>query len=312
MIRTTKSLIDVLPVVRGRYLQDVEMAKFTWFQVGGIAEVTYKPADPEDLGFFLKNCPSDIPIHIIGVGSNLLVRDGGVPGVVVRLGGGFTNVHVDNTLIYAGAAVLDRNLAFLSQEHEVADLEFLCGIPGTLGGALRMNAGAYGTEMSDILKYALVMDRKGNTHRLTSNEMGFGYRKCSIEKDWIFIGACLEGQKGHKNDIENNIRNFLEMREITQPVHSRTGGSTFANPEHGKAWELIDRAGCRGLKIGGAMISEMHCNFMINTGSATAEDLENLGEVVRKRVYAETGVNLRWEIERIGNAPTLMHGVKAA
>lgn len=294
-------LKESLPKVRGRYLFDVPLAPTTWFRVGGPAQLTFKPADLADLCFFLKNKPKDLLLYVLGVGSNLLVREGGVKGVVVRLGQGFTNIHIDDRTIDVGAAVLDRHIASISCEEGIAGFEFLCGIPGTIGGALRMNAGAYGSDISQVLVYALVVDSKGVVHQLTPQELGFGYRHCAIPKDWIFVGARLKGQKGNPEEIRKKVATFLEERERTQPVKSRTGGSTFANCEGVKAWELIDKAGCRGLKKGGAIMSELHCNFMINTGTATATDLETLGEEVRTKVFAETGVDLRWEIERIGN-----------
>lgn len=308
----TKNLQSLLPQVRGRYLFDVPLSPTTWFQVGGPAQVTFKPADLEDLCFFLKNKPKDLPLHIMGVGSNLLVRDGGVKGVVVRLGQGFTNIHVDEATLDVGAAVLDRTIAHLSIDESITGFEFLCGIPGTMGGALRMNAGAYGSDIAQILAHALVVDSKGVVHQLTLQELGLGYRHCTLPKDWIFVGARLKGKKGNSTDIHKKISGFLEERERTQPVKSRTGGSTFANPDGARAWELIDQAGCRGLTKGDAMISDLHCNFMMNTGKATAADLEALGEEVRKRVLATTGVELRWEIERIGEPVTRDIKEKAA
>lgn len=300
MVLTTERLKTLLPKVRGRYLFDVPLASTTWFRVGGSAQITYKPADVQDLCFFLQNRPSGLPLHVIGVGSNLLVGDGGVEGIVIRLGQGFTNISVNGTTMDVGAAVLDRNVATFSCEEGIAGFEFLCGIPGTIGGALRMNAGAYDSDVSDILVHTLVVDPQGQLHQMTPQELGFSYRHCDLPKDWIFIGARLKGRAGNTQEIQEKISGFLAERSRTQPVKSRTGGSTFVNPEGKKAWELIEKAGCRGLKRGGAMISEMHCNFMINTGNATASDLEELGEEVRQRVLATTGVELRWEIERIG------------
>lgn len=307
-----ENLNKILPKVRGRYLFDVPLAPTTWFRVGGAAQVTYKPADVQDLCFFLQNRPKDLPISTIGVGSNLLVRDGGVEGIVIRLGHGFTNLYFNDTILDVGAAVLDRNVATLAAQKGIAGFEFLCGIPGTIGGALRMNAGAYGSDISQILQYAFVLDPKGHLHRLTPQELGLSYRHCDLPKDWIFIGARFKGESGDVKEIEQKISSFLDEREKTQPVKTRTGGSTFANPKDKRAWELIDQAGCRGLKKGGAMMSELHCNFMINTGNATAADLEELGEEVQKRVLEKTGVSLRWEIERIGVKNKVQQGERAA
>ncbi len=311
-MRTIEKLKMRLPNVRGRYLFNVPLAPITWFRVGGLAQLTFKPADIQDLCFFLQNRPGDLPFHVMGVGSNLLVRDGGIEGVVVRLGQGFTNMYVNETTIDVGAGVLDRNVSSLSCEAEISGFEFLCGIPGTIGGALRMNAGAYGSDISQILVYALVVDPKGNLHRLTPQDLGLSYRHCDLPKDWIFVGARLKGDVGRAQDIQDKISSFLAERERTQPIKLRTGGSTFANPEGTKAWELIEKAGCRGLKKGGAMMSELHCNFMINTGTATASDLEALGEEVRQRVLAATGIELKWEIERMGVENQSFSGEKAA
>lgn len=311
-MRTIEKLKMRLPNVRGRYLFNVPLAPITWFRVGGLAQLTFKPADIQDLCFFLQNRPGDLPFHVMGVGSNLLVRDGGIEGVVVRLGQGFTNMYVNETTIDVGGGVLDRNVSSLSCEAEISGFEFLCGIPGTIGGALRMNAGAYGSDISQILVYALVVDPKGKLHRLTPQDLGLSYRHCDLPKDWIFVGARLKGDVGRAQDIQDKISSFLAERERTQPVKLRTGGSTFANPEGTKAWELIEKAGCRGLKKGGAMMSELHCNFMINTGTATASDLEALGEEVRQRVLAATGIELKWEIERMGVENQSFSGEKAA
>lgn len=294
------SPLGFLPQVRGRYSENSDLSKLTWFRVGGPAQVLFKPEDTEDLSFFIKNRPSSIPVTTIGVGSNLLVRDGGVSGVVVRLGRGFTNVMVRGNEIDVGAGLLDRNLALIAQEEGLSGLEFLVGIPGTLGGALRMNAGCYGSEIKDSLIAAFALDAKGQLRTLTPDDMAFSYRHCGIPEDWIFIGARFKVRSGNPAVIAEQMQKIMAERESAQPVKSRTGGSTFANPEGQKAWELIDRAGCRGLRRGGAQVSEMHCNFLINTGDATAEDLEMLGEEVRDRVQKTSGVALRWEIKRIG------------
>ena len=295
-----EDLLKRLPKVRGRYTVQAPLAQVTWFRVGGPAEVLYKPADLQDLQFFLSECPLDIPVTTMGVGSNLLVRDGGVPGVVIRMGQGFNNIHVHEHYIHVGSAVLDRTVAMLAQQSGIGNLEFLCSIPGTIGGALRMNAGCYGGDVSQVLQKAFVLDRAGSLHALNVEELGYSYRHCEIPKDWIFVGARFMGEKADPATIESKMKEMLASREETQPVHSRTGGSTFANPEGLKAWELIDKAGCRGLMVGNAQMSELHCNFMLNTGGATAQDLESLAEEVRARVLATSGVDLRWEIERIG------------
>lgn len=308
----TQSILPQLPQVRGRYLEEVPLSRSTWFQVGGPAEVTYKPADLKDLQFFLKERPRDIPIHIIGLGSNLLVRDGGIRGVVIRLGSGFTNMYTDGTTMHIGAAAMDRNVAMASIDAEIEGFEFLCGIPGTIGGALRMNAGAYGCDMSKILEEALVLDPQGKFYRLKPEQLGLGYRHCSIPKDWIFIGAKIKGRQGKADEIRSRIEEYLSTREETQPVRSRTSGSTFANPEGYSAWKLIDEAGCRGLKVGGAQMSEMHCNFMLNTGDASAQDLEDLGNEVKARVKTKSGIDLRWEIEKIGEINQLVIEKKVA
>lgn len=293
-------LIDRLPAVRGRLSEAIALAPVTWFRVGGPAEVMFRPADSDDLAAFIAEKPADVAVTVLGVGSNLLVRDGGVPGVVVRLGRGFAGIAVDGETITVGAGALDGNVARVAQDAGLTGLEFLSGIPGTIGGALRMNAGAYGSEIRDILVSATALDGEGSERRLLPAELGFGYRHCTIAEDWIFTGAVLRGQRGDAGEIARRMAEIRTARESTQPVRSRTGGSTFANPPAAKAWELIDRAGCRGLVVGGAQVSEQHCNFLINRGDATAADLEMLGEEVRRRVLAATGVTLEWEIRRIG------------
>ncbi len=294
------SLISKLPTVRGKYTEDAPLASTTWFRVGGPAEVLYKPADLEDLRCFLAEKPADIPVRVIGVGSNLLVRDGGVPGVVIRLGRGFSNIYVNEDVVDVGAGMLDRNVALACRDASLGGLEFLCTIPGTIGGALRMNAGCYGSEMQDIVAAILAIDLRGNLHHLGADQCKFSYRHCGIAEDMIFIGARLKGYASSSAEIGQKMQEMLKARDDTQPVRTRTGGSTFANAGDAKAWELIDKVGCRGMKVGGAQISEKHCNFMINTGGATAHDLESLGEIVRSRVLEATGIDLRWEIQRIG------------
>lgn len=296
-------LIDRMPQVRGRLTRGSELAKVTWFQVGGPAELMFKPADLADLQDFLAKLPGDVPVTPIGVGSNLLVRDGGLKGVTLRLGREFAGVSVEEgERIRAGASVLDLNLAKAAARAGLAGLEFYSGIPGTVGGALRMNAGAYGTETKDVLVEAVALDRQGRRHVLQASDMGFTYRHAGVPDDWIFIEAVYQGRPGERTEIEARMAEIQASREASQPIRSRTGGSTFKNPEGGKAWQLIDQAGCRGLMIGGAQVSEKHCNFLINTGSASAADLEQLGEEVRRRVQRTSGVELHWEIKRIGEA----------
>lgn len=301
-------LIARLPPVRGRLAAAASLAEITWFRVGGPAEVMFRPADRDDLTAFLKGKPAGMPVTVLGVGSNILVRDGGVPGVVIRLGRGFADIIVHGDEVEAGAGALDVNVATVAQQAGLAGLEFLRGIPGTIGGGLRMNAGAYGTEFKDVLVWAEALDPAGQLHRLTPAQMKFAYRHCGVPEDWVFVGARLRGERGDPVAIKARMDEIQAAREGSQPIRSRTGGSTFANPEGRKAWQLIDAAGCRGLVIGDAQVSERHCNFLINRGSATAADLEALGETVRERVKAASGVELRWEIKRIGVAKEAAHG----
>ena len=300
--RAGARLIEQLPQVRGRLTENVPLAPITWFRVGGAAEVMFRPADIDDLAEFLGAKPKGVPVTVIGVASNLLVRDGGVPGVVIRLGRGFVGVGVEGTAVTAGAGALDLNVALASREAGVAGLEFLSGIPGTVGGGLRMNAGAYGGEFKDVLRQAVALDSAGKKHVLPVAALGLSYRHCGVGEDWIFVEAHFAGAPGDDATIGRRMAEIQAAREATQPIRSRTGGSTFANPPGRKAWELIDGAGCRGLKRGGAKVSEKHANFLINTGSATAADLENLGEEIRRRVHETSGIMLEWEIRRIGRA----------
>lgn len=297
--RMTK-LIDRLPKMRGRYRENAELAKSNWFQVGGAAEVLFKPEDTQDLAKFLKQKPKDVPITVIGVGSNLILRDGGIKGVVIRLGRGFTQCEVKDDTIFAGAACMDIHVAQIAQEAGISGLEFLSGIPGTIGGALRMNGGAYGSDIAQILEAAEAVDLEGNIHQLSLAEMQFTYRHCGVPEGWIFTACTLRGTVGDAAEIGRRMDEIKQARETSQPIRSRTGGSTFKNPEGHKAWQLIDAAGCRGLRMGDAQVSELHCNFLINHGSATAKDLEALGEEVRRRVHAHSGILLEWEIKRIG------------
>ena len=293
-------LIDRLPKVRGKLREGAQLSKVTWFQVGGPADVLFRPADFDDLAGFLKNKPTDMPVTVIGVGSNLLVRDGGIRGVVIRLGRPFTDAMIKDGDIHVGAGALDLNVAQTAQQSGIAGLEFLSGIPGTIGGALRMNAGAYGTEIKDVLVSATAIDGNGLLHTVTPDDMDMTYRHCGLPDDWIFTSAILRGTSGDPGEIANRMAEIQDARAGSQPIKSRTGGSTFANPTPDRAWELIDAAGCRGLTIGGAQMSPHHCNFMINLGTATAFDLEQLGDEVKKRVKDHSGVDLRWEIRRIG------------
>lgn len=297
----TRPLIDRLPSVRGELVADAPLAPLTWFRAGGNAEVLFRPADADDLADFLSMLPADIPVTVIGVGSNLLVRDGGVPGVVIRLGRSFMNITIEgDTHIRVGTAALDVAVARAAQEAGITGLEFYRGIPGSVGGALRMNAGAYGGETKDVLVEAVAIDRQGKRHVLSNADMQYRYRHSGVSDDFIFVEALFRGQLDDKDAILARMNEITSSRETTQPVRMRTGGSTFKNPEGHKSWQLIDAAGCRGLKRGGAQVSELHCNFLINTGDATASDLEELGEEVRARVKATSGVTLEWEIRRIG------------
>jgi UDP-N-acetylmuramate dehydrogenase len=298
--RPSARLIERLPPVRGRLAENAPLAQVTWFRVGGPAEVMFRPADAEDLAEFLARKPGDVPVTVLGVASNLLVRDGGVPGVIVRLGRAFATIDLKGERIVAGAGALDLNVALAAREAGVAGLEFLSGIPGTIGGALRMNAGAYGVEVKDVLESAVALDPLGGRHELGLAELGLAYRHCALPEDWIFLAATLAGTKGESEAIGRRMAEIQAARETSQPVRARTGGSTFANPPGAKAWQLIDAAGCRGLRRGGAMVSEKHANFLINADDATAADLEGLGEEVRRRVREASGVILEWEIKRIG------------
>jgi UDP-N-acetylmuramate dehydrogenase len=294
---------DRLPAIRGRYVPNAPLAPQTWFRVGGAAEILYRPADPADLAHFLRNKPTSLPIVIIGAGSNLLIRDGGVSGVVVRLGRGFSEIYIEQNLVHVGAACLDRTISLTCRDHGIGGLEFLVGIPGTIGGAVRMNAGAYGREMKDILVYADVVDLNGKSHRLTPQDIQMTYRHTSLPEGWIVTSAVLRGAPRDSTQIGAAIEEILTEREASQPTRGRTGGSTFKNPATEKAWKLIDAAGCRGLLRGDAQVSEKHCNFLLNLGDATASDLERLGEDVRHRVLETSGISLEWEIVRVGNMP---------
>ncbi|GJD84301.1 UDP-N-acetylmuramate dehydrogenase [Methylobacterium haplocladii] len=298
MIDTIRS---AAPALRGRLLANQSLADLTWFRVGGPAEVLFSPADEEDLALLLGALDPAVPVTVIGLGSNLIVRDGGIPGVTIRLGGKpFGSVAVDGETLRAGTAVPDMRLAKSAAEAGLDGLAFYRGIPGSVGGALRMNAGAHGGETTDVLVEARGVDRSGNLRTFSHAQMGFSYRHCSAPDDVIFTSALYRGRPGDRAEIEAEMDRVTAAREAAQPIRERTGGSTFKNPDGGKAWQLIDAAGCRGLTRGGAQVSEMHCNFLINRDGATAADIEGLGEEVRRRVRDNSGYELHWEIRRIG------------
>jgi UDP-N-acetylmuramate dehydrogenase len=298
--RLDSGLLARLPEVRGSYTENVALHRVTWFRVGGAAEVLYRPADSADLAAFLAAKPADVPVTVVGVGSNLLVRDGGIEGVTIRLGRGFAAITVDGARVEAGAMALDYTVTRTAANAGVAGLEFFSGVPGTIGGNLRMNAGAFGSDTAAVVIGARAFDPAGREHELSPQDLGFAYRHSAVPEDWIFTAATLEGIPGDRDAIAARMAEIAAEREASQPPRVRTGGSTFRNPPGDSAWELIDKAGCRGLKHGGAMVSEKHCNFLINTGMATAADLEALGEEVRRRVAETTGVTLEWEIRRVG------------
>jgi UDP-N-acetylmuramate dehydrogenase len=295
------ALLERLPKVRGRLDANHPLAELTWFRAGGSAEVLYTPADEADLADFLLRMPTDIPVYVIGVGSNLLVRDGGVPGVVIRLGRGFADVTIeDDHRVRAGTAALDVRVARVAAEAGIDSLTFLRGIPGTIGGALRMNGGAYGGETKDILVEARAVTREGQIKVMSLADMKYSYRHCGAPEDVIFTQALFQGKAGDKQAILAAMDKITESREATQPIKSRTGGSTFKNPPGQKSWQLIDKAGMRGFVVGPAKVSDLHCNFLINEGGATAAQIEQLGETVRAKVKETSGVELDWEIKRIG------------
>ncbi len=295
-------LASALPGLRGKLKADAALSDLTWFRVGGPAEVLYSPADEADLAYFLRETPRNIPVTVIGLGSNLLVRDGGIEGVVIRLGGkGFGEIAIeDNSRLRAGAAVPDVKVARAAADAGISGLSFYRGIPGCVGGALRMNGGAHGRETCEVVVEARAVDRKGEVHTLPVAELHYAYRHCGAPEDLIFTEALFQGEPGDPDAILAEMDGIAAYREQAQPIKSRTGGSTFKNPPGKKAWQLIDAAGCRGLVVGHAKVSEMHCNFLINEGSATGADLEKLGETVRARVKEASGVELEWEIKRLG------------
>jgi UDP-N-acetylmuramate dehydrogenase len=290
-----------LPDLRGRLTAEAPLSNYTWFRVGGPAEVLYVPADEADLVYFMKGLPDGTPITMVGLGSNLLVRDGGIEGVVIRLGRGFGEIKIEEgSRLRTGTAVPDTKLARAAADAGIAGLSFYRGIPGCVGGALRMNGGAHGSETCELLVEARAVDRQGNVHVLPVGDFHYAYRYCGAPADFIFTEALLQGVPGDPAKILAEMDDIAAYREEVQPIKSRTGGSTFKNPPGKKSWQLIDAAGCRGLKVGDAKVSELHCNFLINEGEATAADIETLGETVRVRVKETSGVELEWEIKRLG------------
>jgi UDP-N-acetylmuramate dehydrogenase len=296
----TMHLADTLPPVAGRVQADAPLGPTTWFRVGGPAEVLVRPSSIADLSRLLAGLPLHVPVTVIGAASNLIVRDGGIAGVVIRLARGFGDVSIDGDGVIAGAAALDANVAEHAAQAHLAGVEFLSGIPGAIGGAVAMNAGAYGGDISQTLDWAEILTRQGELVRLRAADIGFSYRHSGLPAGSVIVRARLHARPGNPTSIAARMAEIRASREATQPVRARTGGSTFRNPPNARAWELIDAAGCRGLARGGAQVSEKHCNFLLNTGDATAADLEGLGEEVRRRVHAASGINLEWEIKRIG------------
>jgi UDP-N-acetylmuramate dehydrogenase len=295
-------LLDRLPPVLGKYTQNAPLHNKVWFGVGGTADVLFEPQDISDLQHFLRHTPAEIPLFTLGLGSNLLIRDGGIRGVVIRLGKGFQGIRVEDTMLISGAAALDKVVAQTAYKHSLTGLEFLSGIPGTIGGAVKMNAGCYGCETKDTLLTVDVVHRNGSLETLTNKASGFSYRHSKVDDNTIIVSASFQLTHDNNNAIAERLQKIKTERETAQPSKVRTGGSTFTNPVGHKAWELIDAAGCRGLTRGDAQISEKHCNFLLNLGNATAADIEMLGEEVRNRVQEQTGVALEWEIRRVGQS----------
>ena len=293
-------LLVTLPKVRGQLSADVDLAKLTWFRVGGPAEVLFRPADEIDLIEFLKNLPEEVPVTILGVGSNTLVRDGGIPGVSIRLGTGFNNITVTDQTVVAGAGIPNLKLSNVARDKSLTGMEFLSGIPGGLGGSIRMNAGAFDGEVKNLVEDVRAITRSGEQVSLSSEQLNFGYRQTDISQELVFVEARLRGKIDDRDSIMEKMSKIQAERNISQPVKQPTGGSTFINPPGEAAWKLIDRAGCRGMVRGEAQVSIKHCNFLINLGGATAADFEGLGEEVRRRVFDITGTKLEWEIKRVG------------
>ncbi len=299
----TPELKAAMPQLRGRLLANEPLGPLTWFRVGGPAQVLFTPADEDDLAYFLAKLPDEFPVYVVGVGSNLIVRDGGMPGVVIRLSPrGFGETSADGDIVRAGTAALDKRVAEAAAAANIGGLEFYFGIPGSIGGALRMNAGANGGETKDVLIVATGVGRDGRKHSFGNADMKFVYRNSGVDPSIIFTSARFRGRITAPEAIRARMEEVQTHRETAQPIREKTGGSTFKNPPGHSAWKLIDAAGCRGLSVGGAQVSEMHCNFLINTGSATGHDIETLGETVRARVKENSGIELQWEIKRIGIA----------
>jgi len=296
------SLLDRLPEVRGSLKADVSLAPYTWLRVGGAADAFFMPKDEADLALFLSSTDPEIPVTILGVASNTLVRDGGIEGVVIRLGPAFGSIETDGLTLTAGAAALDARVAKAAADAGIAGLEFYAGVPGTIGGALRMNAGCYGSETQDVLKELVAIDRRGRRIVMSIEDMGYSYRHSAVSDDLIFVSATFVGKPDAPDAIRARMDAITTRREESQPIRSKTGGSTFKNPDGHSAWKVIDAAGMRGHRVGGAQMSEQHCNFMINADNATAADLEGLGEAVRAKVLATQGISLDWEVRRIGRA----------
>jgi UDP-N-acetylmuramate dehydrogenase len=300
----TPDLKAAMPELRGRLLANQSLAELTWFRVGGPAQVLFTPADADDLGYFLAHLPGELAVYVVGVGSNLIVRDGGMPGVVIRLSPrGFGETSAEGDIVRAGTAALDKRVAEIAASANIGGLEFFFGIPGTVGGALRMNAGANGAETRDVLIEATGIGRDGNKLQFGHADMKFAYRNSGVDASVVFTSARFRGTIAAPDAIRARMNEVQTHRETAQPIREKTGGSTFKNPPGHSAWKLIDAAGCRGLRVGGAQVSEMHCNFLINTGTATGHDIETLGETVRTRVKEHSGIELHWEIKRIGIGP---------
>ncbi|WP_413988448.1 UDP-N-acetylmuramate dehydrogenase [Labrys okinawensis] len=294
------SLHRVMPGLRGALEANASMAPLSWFRTGGLAQVLFTPVDEDDLALFMAALPADVPWMVVGLGSNLLVRDGGLEGVVIRLGKGFGGIEVDGLAVKAGAGAPDVKVARAAAEAGIKGLSFLRGIPGAIGGALRMNGGAYGGETKDVFVSARAVARDGSRVTYDVEAMGFSYRRCAVPSDVVFTEAVFRGVPGDREEILAEMQRITESRSSTQPVNTRTGGSTFKNPPGHSAWKLVDEAGCRGLIIGGAQVSPMHTNFLVNLGNASAADIETLGETVRERVRNQSGIELEWEIKRVG------------